>query len=292
MPDVHLGHPNTGAVWPGGASKQGPHRVGAFAVCPQLEGFGYELYLRPLAGYKDAAEIGTLVHVGLAYRYGMRLAQRPDWLVYPDGRHAIWICGQERPDTAMEALRIYDAYGAYWDRLIAFGAIAMWKPLLVEHQFEVSFAMPDGSTEPYTARLDLLAEENGQVILVDHKTKGKITKNTGNDYATDRQMLTQLALCRVYGYNVQRIVINALSREYPEPHFGRFDVPLSSDAYNRLAIDTEHVLRQMRDVRTRHPDPTNRPRTWENCLRKYGPCEFIPLCKDGMHRIVEYTKRK
>lgn len=290
MPDVHLGRPNTGAVWPGGASKQGPHRVGAFAVCPQLEAFGYDMNMRPMIE-KDVTKIGTLVHVGLAYRYGSLLATKPDWLVYPDGRWAIWICGQDRPDCAQEALRIYDAYCAYYDPLIAAGAVPKWQPIMVEHQFEVQFAMPDGSTEPYTARLDLLCYENGRIILPDHKTKGRIGRQTGNEYAGDRQMLTCLALARAFGHNVERVVINAITREYPQPRFARFDVPISHEAYAHLATDTEYLLRQMRDVRVRYPDPTNRPRTWESCIRKYGPCDFIPLCHDGTHRLVEYVKR-
>ncbi|OHD23149.1 MAG: hypothetical protein A2Y38_19905 [Spirochaetes bacterium GWB1_59_5] len=290
MPDVHLGKPNTGAVWPGGASKQGPHRVGAFCVCPQLEGFGYELNLRP-AVEKDVTVIGTLVHVGLAYRYAMTLAQKPDWLVYPDGRWAIWTCGQHRPDCRAEALRIYDAYCAFYDPLIQRGAVPAWKPLLVEHQFEIAFTMPDGTTEPYTARIDLLAEENGHVILVDHKSKGKIGRQTGNEYASDRQMLTCLALSRHFGFNVERVVINAMTREYPDPRFARYEVPISHAAYNRLGEDTAHALRQMREVRTRYPDPANRPRTWENCIRKFGPCDFIPVCTEGNHRLVEYVGR-
>ena len=121
MPDVHLGALHTGSVvFPGGSSKQGPHRLGAAATCLQLEAFGYELNLRPNVE-KDATKIGTLVHVGLAYRYGALLDKKPDWLVYPDARWAIWICGQDRPDCASEALRIYDAYVAHYDPLLALG---------------------------------------------------------------------------------------------------------------------------------------------------------------------------
>jgi hypothetical protein len=296
MPDTHLGRQNTGAVWPGGASKQGPHRVGAFSICPQLEAFGYELNLRPSIE-KEATKIGTLVHVGLAYRYGTQLAtaHKPSWLVYQDGRYAIWICGQDRPDLAQEALRIYDAYCAHWDPLIASGVAPAFRPLLIEHQFEVGFTMPDGSSEPYTARIDLLAEvvlpTGREVWLIDHKTGSKLTNHTGTSYRADRQMLTGLALCRAHGFNVNRVIINAMSREYPQPRFARFEVPISHEAYSRLGADTAYVLQQMNDVRKRYPDPNNRPRSWDSCLRKYGRCDFWDVCTNGQQELIQYVKR-
>ena len=290
MPDVHLGQVNTGVVFPGGGSKQGPHRLGAAATCLQLEAFGYQLNIRPSVE-KDATKIGTLVHVGLAYRYGAMLDKKPDWLVYPDARWAIWICGQDRPDCAAEALRIYDAYVAHYDPLLASGVVPPWKPLLVEHQFEVAFKMPDGSVEPYTTRIDMLVQCGNEIWLVDHKCGGKISYHSGKHYAADRQMLTQLALARNDGYPVSRLFINAMSREYPEPRFGRFEVPISHEAYAHLGQDTAWALEQLNLVRKRFPDPMNRPRTHEACIRKYGPCDYTSLCHDGPHRLVEYVKR-
>ncbi len=294
MPDTHLGKPNTGVIWPGGPSKQGPHRVGAFDICPQLEGFGYELDLRP-SMEKEATKIGVLVHVGLAYRYGALLVQKPSWLVYPDGRYAIWICGQDRPDLAHEALRIYDAYCANWDPLIAGGAAVPFRPLLVEHQFEVGFGMPDGSSEPYTARVDLLAEVHlptgREIWLIDHKTGSKLSNHTGTSYRADRQMLTGLALARAHNYPVNRVIINAISREYPQPRFARFEVPISHEAYSRLGSDTAYVLGRMNDVRKKFPDPNNRPRNYDACLRKYGRCDFWDICTNGQQELIQYVKR-
>jgi hypothetical protein len=104
-------------------------------------------------------------------------------------------------------------------------------------------------------------------------------------------MLTQLALARLAGYNVSRVMINAMSREYPEPRFGRFEVPISHEAFAHLGQDTAWALEQINIVRKRFPDPMNRPRTWESCTRKYGLCDMAPLCHDGPHRLVEYVKR-
>jgi len=291
MADSHSGNVNTGtgAIWPGGASKQGPHRIGAACICPQYEAFSQEMYLRPIVE-KDVTLIGTLVHVGLAYRYGMLLAERPSWLVYPDGRTALWTCGAHRPELAEVALYVFDAYQAFWGP-------PQWRPLLVEHQFEVSL-----EGEPYTSRLDLLAMEGNDCIIVDHKTKGYIKRETGYEYRTDRQMLTQLALARTFGYDVKRVVINAMTRPKPSkmgfydlqnfsPKFARFDVPISAVAYGRLWEDTVWALRNLKAMRAAYPDPTNRPRVYESCVRVYGPCDFNPLCSDGLVRINEFTKR-
>lgn len=293
MPDVHSpGHTQeTKVVWPGGASKQGPHRVGAFATCAQLEAFGYDLMLQPNVE-KDAPVIGTLVHVGMAYRYGMLLPKPwPTWLVYPDARTALWTCGYDRPDLAREALRIFDSYCAHYDRLIQAGIVRQWRPIYVEHQFEVPFPMPDGTTEPYTARVDLIAYDGDDLLLIDHKFGGKLSYHYGTVYRSDRQMLTCLALARAHGCDIKRVVMNVGTREYPESRFGRFEVPVSAEAYGRLGAETQYVLERMHDVRARFPDPTNRPRTFESCIRKYGPCNFKPVCEDGLHRLAEYSRR-
>lgn len=286
-------HSPGAAVWPGGASKQGPHRLAAFDLCPQLEGFSQDLRLRP-GIEKDAPTIGTLVHVGLAYRYGFMLQTRPDWLVYPDARTALWTCGQDRPDLAKDALATFDAYTLHYDDLLARGIVPRWYPLLVEHQFEVQFTLPNGATEPYTARIDLLAIENNEIVLIDHKTGSKLSNHSGNSYRTDRQMLTGLALGRANGYDIKHVIINAMTRPMPRaptPIFGRFPVPISWEAYSRLGRDTAYVLERIQDVRKRWPDPTDRPRNHDACLRKYGRCDFYDVCSEGTHRLAEFVKR-
>lgn len=258
----------TPAVWPGGLSLQGPHRVESFAICPQLEAFGHDIKLR-LAVEKTATGIGNLVHVGLAYRYGAMLPQRPEWLVYPDPMTAIAVCGQDRPDLAYEAARIYAWYADKYK-------VNTWVPVLVEHQFIVQIG-----AEPYSCRTDLLAVESNEYVLIDHKTMGKLNKNVGKGYRNDRQMLTGLALARAHGYDVRRIVINALTKEYPFPQFERYDVPISEIAYERFGRDTEYYLRRMTEVRREFPNPWDRPRNTGSCLRKYGPCDYFPICTEG-----------
>lgn len=278
----HTGQ-SDGVVWPGGPSKQGPHRVGSFALCPQLEAFAHELHLR-LAQEKAATAIGTLVHVGLAYRYAMMLPrdQWPSWLVYPDPMTAIAVCGWNNQTAAYEAQRVFYAYCMKYQ-------VNIWTPVLVEHQFEVAF---DG--EPYTARTDLLAIESGEYVLIDHKTVTKLSRNIGTSYRGDRQMLTGLALARAAGYDVKRVIINALSKEYPEPQCERYDVPISSTAFYRLGEDTRHYLQRMVEVRKQYPDPWNRPRNWDACVRKYGRCDYYPLCVEGYepHILAEYVRKR
>jgi hypothetical protein len=260
--------------------------ITAFATCPQLHAFGYELNLKA-ADEKPARKIGTLIHAGLAYRYGALLPVKPEWMVYPDARTALWTIAQGDIEAGTEALRVFDAYQANYPI-----EQNIWEPVLVEHQFEVVMDV-DGTPERYTLRIDLLARDkrDGALVLCDHKSTYKITKNVGISYRTDREMLTALALCRANGYDVQRVIINAMTKERPDPRFGRFDVPLSEAAYNDLGPNTLYWIRRMRDVQVTHPDPRSRPRVYESCLRKYGACDFGPICSDGLHRIAEYTNK-
>lgn len=253
-------------VHPGGPSLQGPHRVEAFGSCPQLEALAHELHLRPVIE-KLPTKVGTLVHAGLAYRYAAMLSERPDWFVYRDGYEAIAVLGADRPEFCDLAMRIFAAYEQHY-------AVNTWQPVLVEHQFVVQFA----NGEPYSARTDLLAVEAGEYVLIDHKTVGKVAASLGASYAADRQMLTGLAIARACGYDVRRVVINAMSREMPVPTFRRFDVPISDVAFARLGSDTAYYLERMKEVRVSHPDPLNRPRNWGACMRKYGQCDFFDFC--------------
>lgn len=262
--------PNSKAIHPGGLSLQGPHRVGAFALCPQLEAFAHELQLR-CAVEKPATGIGVLLHVGLAYRYALMLPKeaQPSWLVYPDAMTAIAVCGENQPEYAQEAQRVLAWYYHHYN-------VNTWTPVLVEHQFVTQI-----DQEPYSARIDLLVIENGEYVLVDHKSISKLRGSIGHSYRSDRQMMTQLALARLAGYDVKRIVINAMTKEYPRPNFMRYDVPLSGVAYDHFLQDTRYYLNRLRQTRIDYPDPWKRPRNTDACVRKYGVCDYEPICTQG-----------
>jgi hypothetical protein len=199
------------------------------------------------------------------------LPERPSWFVYADVYEAIRVLGEARPDFRDLALHVFAAYEEYYK-------VNTWTPVLVEHQFVVQF---EGG--PYSARTDLLAIENGEYVLIDHKILGKLTPTVGARYATDRQMLTGLAIARASGYDVRRVVINAGTREMPYPSFRRFDVPINHEAFNRLGADTEYYIKQQAYVRQLYPDPMNRPRNFDACMTKFndGFCEYYGLCFGG-----------
>lgn len=264
MSAPHRDIPNV--IWPGGLSLNGPHAVGSFALCPQLHGFAHEMHLRAVVE-SEATAVGTLVHAGLAYRYAAALNPRPDWYVYADGYDAIKRLAKN-PDFADLALRVFAGYEEHWARVGD-----PWQPVLVEHQFVVQF--PSGL---YSARTDLLALEYGEFVLIDHKTCRKLSDSIRGQYAADRQMLTGLAIARASGYDVKRVVINALTKERPFPNFARYEIPLNHVAFSTLGRDTEYYIRQQAAVRAEFPDPMNRPRNWDACVRKYGVCDYFGLC--------------
>lgn len=272
----------TGPVWPGDKNKRGPgpYHIDTFSQCPQRAAFQYEARLQPVNDTKrDPADIGTLVHVGLAYRYAQMLPQRPAWMVYPNPYAAIEECGFKRPDLAAEAKRIFAWYEYTYQK-------DTLRPILVEHQFQAQL----GDDLFMTARIDLLAEEFGQLVVVDHKVKGKLTKRTGDYASTDRQFVTLLALARASGFDIKRVMLNGMTRDFPTPQFRRFPVPVSAQAYERLGVDSLYYLRARNEIRNQFPDPMNRPRNFSACMTHFGLCPYDPLCRDGLHRLSEYTK--
>lgn len=270
-------------VWPGERNYKGigPSHLSAFATCPQKAAFNYELRLEPLDDpRREPAKIGDLVHVGLAYRYGARLPEKPSWMVYNDGYHAIEVLGGDRPDLVHEAKRIFAWYEHHYqkDSLV---------PVAVEKQLNVAL-----EGEWLSVRMDLLAWDFSDLVVVDHKCQKSLTKNEGISRAADRQMMMLVAILRSNGYDVKRAVLNGMTRGFPEPKFQRFDVPISQAAYDRLAKDSLYYLRQRRAVREQFPDPYFRPRNFDACMQaRFGLCQFDPLCRDGWHRLQEFKQK-
>lgn len=275
-------------IWPGDKNVRGPgpYRLDSFASCPQAEGFGYEARLTPLLS-RDAMEIGSLVHAALAYHYGVKLTQRPQWFVYTDPYQAVdqLAVALGRPDLIDLAKMIYAWYAYQYQNDI-------WNPVLVEHQFQWNL----GGEKFFTGRIDLIAEEYGDLVLIDHKIKGTLPRSTGYLLSMDRQMMTNLVLARANGYDIKRVYINGITRggkptPLSTPAFGRFAVPISAEAYSHFAQDTTYYLAQREAIKAAFPDPMNRPRNTKACYGQFK-CEFIPLCEDGPTRLVEYRRRE
>lgn len=269
-------------VWPGERNYLegiGPSHISAFASCPQRAAFNYELRLQPIDDRsRDPAKIGDLVHAGLAYHYGARLTERPSWMVYENGHKAIEVLGADRPDLAHDARRILAWYEYFYQN-------DTFVPVMVEKWLRVQL-----EDEWIGCRMDLLAWEHGELIVADHKVHGKLNKNHGRNLSCDRQMLTLLAVLRSQGFDVKRVILNGMTRDFPEPKFQRFDVPVSEEAYARLGQDTLYYLKARREVRKKFPDPYFRPRNFDACMTKYGLCSFAPLCTKGFSRLGSFVQ--
>lgn len=271
-------------VWPGERDYKGigPSHLSAFASCPQKAAFNYELRIEPREDRRrDPAKIGDLVHAGLAYRYGAMLQERPSWMVYESGHHAIEVLGSDRPELVYEARRIFAWYEHYYQD-------DPFQPILVEKQLNIQL-----EDEWVSVRMDLLAwdRHRGEIVVADHKVHRTLSKNRGNELSCDRQMLMLLAILRSNGYDVKRVILNGMTRDYPEPKFKRLEVPVSPQAYGRLGTDTLYYLRARRAIREKFPDPYFRPRNHDACMSKYGLCEFDQLCRVGYERLDDYVQK-
>jgi len=269
-------------VWPGERNYKGigPSHLSTFASCAQRAAFNYELRLEPLDDpRRDPAKVGDLIHAALAYHYGAMLSQRPGWMVYGGPQEAIYALASDRSDLAWEAWRIFSWYLHYYQN-------DSFRPIAVENQLNVKL-----EDEWLSVRMDLLAYEGSDLVVVDHKSKKTLPRNTGQILSTDRQMLMLLGILRANGHDVRRVIVNGMTRDFPEPRFRRFSVPISEAAYERLATDTLYYLRMRRQTRQQFPDPYFRPRNFDACMTRYGLCPFDGLCRDGFHRLEEFAQK-
>lgn len=256
-----------------GPSPRGVHRLEKALICPQL--FAYTALLGMDLGSRDALVKGSLVHVGLAHRYArMQCVQTgTDPENYYPVETAMKLAavefgalGQEHLALTSQAVRNYEAHYSSEQVTVA-GVEELVETNIRGHRL--------------TARWDLITQDSrGNYWIIDHKTCGKIDQKTITRYTMSIQFLAMQHMGREkYGDRFGGVRINlvalqmvAFKRVSPEA------APHAVLSFPQIVEDAEAVI-----ARNALRDPWDYPKAASEqvCVRPYGVCDAIELCRWG-----------
>jgi len=263
-------------VLSGGPSPLGWHSVSTYMACPEAsrlytlglrrKGYGWvpgETQLTPLS-------LGLLIHTGLAIRALWGQGACLEWL------EAI---GQElqEPDylQASFMFRVYDdTYPFGEDPLRVLGV-----------EIPVHTRLEPGLIR--TVRYDaVVLDSKNSVYSLEHKTDKSGGMGAAEAYSP--QASTQVALWNanealIEKYGPMRGVIFDFLIKTKVPRCERI-ARETPKVHQRLALE---YLRQSAKIKFPLNPDGSYPRLIHSCWGKYRPCEYVPLCWEGMHNAYE-----
>lgn len=306
-----VSHPNLPILQSasGGSSARGPHRLGSVQTCQLQYALRYVNKVTPIET-KSWTRVGTLFHQSLAYVYAERMDNPPDWFHVETLESSLLRQGEGHPAEVRDAIEFY-----HWFKVVSTGEPL--NPVAVEQEFRATLADidPDGTDEDeihyvnedtgkefhaprlneevITCRTDLVAEEAGQLYVIDHKSKaidwktGHLPKwNEEGEYSLNLQVLQNLLLVR-HHFGVDRVAgfkIHRVSRNRP---FARdtHEIHCSGLAYANAPRAIRDAVRLERKVGLELASGSKASPNYSVCFAKYGDsdyasaCDYVPLCR-------------
>lgn len=202
-------------------TSHGSSRFLEYRRCQRAHSLRYRERIAPVERLFDRIDyfsLGSTIHACLAYAWeGFRIGEPREW------RHALFAAtlrGDLDEDVFEEADRLCSAYFAHYGEPDLGFTILGVETLLED---PASFALP------YTARLDLIGEAAGEIVIVDTKTRAKKIPDDRITYARDlttrAQFLGQahLAMLRYGLKEPPPIIVNAIIKT-KIPGFDRLTV--------------------------------------------------------------------
>jgi len=268
-----------------GPSARGWHRVETFLRCPQLFAWKYRAGGSgsgggggsPLNDGSAATSLGSLIHVGLAHYYA-RLREKqngrdPEVYFTPDD--AVRELGARKNATREAEEQAIKVVGAYIARF--YNEENRIRVLHVEEVFEANF-----EGHYYTARVDLVWEQNDKVYLIDHKSTQRIEARTVRAYSTSGQLLGYRWLGTAYGDRFGGVILNLLQAGDPL----KFERPMMEPAPNLIAkfpktIDYAEKSIALLDGMDLQPNEWPANPSEHTCFTRYGACPARELCRWG-----------
>lgn len=238
-------------------------------LCPQLYRLRWvrKLAVRGAGCSGSAAEWGTAVHKGLAawHRHGdVNVA------VKAVQSHGFTPDGHLSSATAVKVLEEYIGHYGPSDECM--------HPRWVEREFTVPIGTVDGTNVHFAGTLDTVIVQNGEAVVVDHKTTGMGLPLWGHSQRVSAQWPGYtLGAQALTGLPCRKVVVNAISnRKDVHPRFVRFDV-IVDDAM--LEEWRATVLRHARDILESHRR-SEWPLHRSSCGNQWSrPCEFFSVCE-------------
>lgn len=146
----------------------------------------------------------------------------------------------------------------------------------------------------------VIKDSNSNYILLDLKTASEIGKSWHADFRN--QMLRDFGLalydwheCRV-GRSPATVKVECLVKPYrdKEPRLEIFDLPEITAYRKRFEQQLLWICSEISHYHNVYRYQQPWPMAQQNCLTKYGACEYLPLCNQGetAKTLANYTNRE
>jgi len=254
--------------------------------CPRKLFYAWFM-LRRAATEATALRFGRLMHQCLAIRYKCKALGRgteesirraTDTLIESTFRSV------EEPDLdwrdsklariVMDAYESTYCYDDYEPIIMANGRPA------VELTFAVKLGDLAGIPVRYIGAIDLVAQDQDGLWLVDTKTTSVMGEGFWKDIQVSPQLMGYTFALRAAGYNVVGYQVNAIALRKPNKSgeanvdFARQRHFVDEDQLNEWVRDVEGQLTGILDCWQRQ----HWPRHCAHCVHKFGTCEYYDVC--------------
>mgnify|MGYP001597995915 CR=1 FL=1 len=254
-----------------GKSTRGWHRLECFHECPQKFAYSELLGLRPKIK-KEELFLGTLVHVALAHRYG-------EILNMPEAIDPIEAMRKEGNGSFIfhRAKDIYNLYDLKWK-------VEDFRPIAIEEEFAINI-----NGELFTQRIDLVANINGRICFVDHKTYSRKSIWERRGQFLGQTVLGKTLVPEKYGLPFGGIWVNEICTLKPvgSRSFSRRKVEMPNGLVDSFTKEVARSYKEMASLVSL--DPYSYPRNYSACEGKYGRgCDYWNICCKGKSVLEEY----
>lgn len=251
-----------------GQSSYGYHRLETFIICPRRFAYRYLLHLVPVVTPKPLA-LGTCVHEALAAIYRCESAE--DGLARVPTKTAYMV------PTARKIVQAYETEYAHERLNVRF----------VEKEFHATIR-----GIPFTRRVDLGIEREGELWIVDHKTAGRLSARlatTSYDPTLFTQLVVVSAQCKKEsGLSFGGMLINLIGTHEPF-EFQRAALHFSRELLGGVVESLHYWSKQCDDAVNSDCSPWSYPQSWQ-CQGRYSKCDYLPLCLYGRDEAANYDR--
>lgn len=266
----------------GSSGEWGWHATEIALRCPQLFAYHYRIGREALGTGGNRAPLmkGSLVHQGLAHHYArVQSAQEgrdPEEWARPDV--AIEACAEK---LGKEALPYISLAQSVVRSYAAHHATETIRPMHVEEVFTAEIG-----GYKFTQRFDLVARDaSGKVVILDHKTTGRIDSKVTQRYVLSGQFLGMASFGRrIWGDEFGGVRLNLIEMGDDGQHkFSRVTTDPAPHALRLFPLSVEHARKRIDDLDKSGLDPWEWPKVLSEqvCITPYGRCDGYDLCRWG-----------